>query len=138
MYLKIKVINKEPNPNTQLRKVNTKVSELAFMDDPDINVSKENLIKISKEPIAKNYIIISDLGQGSYGQVKKVRHKQLNEVRAMKMTSKKTATSKIEIEIIRKISHPNIANIYEIYEDSRKYYIMMEFLEGGELFEAIT
>ena len=56
----------------------------------------------------------------------------------MKITSKKTATSKIEIDILRKISHPNITNIFEIYEDSRKYYIMMEYLEGGELFEAIT
>ena len=84
------------------------------------------------------YLIIGDLGHGSYGQVKKVRHKQLNEIRALKITSKKTATSKIEINILRKISHPNITNIFEIYEDSRKYYIMMEFLEGGELFEAIT
>ena len=135
---KLKISNNSKQQNTQLRKVNTKVSELDLLDNPDINVSKENLIKISREPISKNYIIICDLGQGSYGQVKKVLHKQLNEVRAMKMTSKKTTTSKIEINILRKISHPNIANIYEIYEDSRKYYIMMEFLEGGELFEAIT
>ena len=103
-----------------------------------VNISKENLVKILTEPISKNYIIISDLGQGSYGQVKKVRHRKLNEIRAMKITNKKTESSKVEIEILRKISHPNITNIFEIYEDSRKYYIMMEFLQGGELFEAIT
>ena len=107
-------------------------------DENDINVSKQYFVKISKEPISKKYIILSDLGHGSYGQVKKVKHNQLNEVRAMKMTSKKTSTSKIEIDILRKISHPNITNIFEIYEDSKKYYIMMEFLSGGELFEAIT
>jgi chemotaxis protein histidine kinase CheA len=105
---------------------------------PKMKVSKENLIKISTEPVANYYSIVKDLGHGSYGQVKKVKHKQLNEIRAMKITNKKSDSSKYEIEILRKISHPNITNIFEIFADSKKYYVIMEFLEGGELFEAIT
>ena len=88
--------------------------------------------------MANYYTIIKDLGHGSYGQVKKVKHKKLNEIRAMKITNKKTYSSKYEIDILRKISHPNITNIFEIFEDSKKYYVIMEFLEGGELFDAIT
>ena len=105
---------------------------------PKMKVSKENLIKISTEPVANYYSIVKDLGHGSYGQVKKVKHKQLGEIRAMKITNKKSDSSKYEIEILRKISHPNITNIFEIFADSKKYYVIMEFLEGGELFEAIT
>ena len=105
---------------------------------PGLQISKEELIKISKEPVANYYTIIKDLGHGSYGQVKKVKHKKFNEIRAMKITNKKTYSSKYEIEILRKISHPNITNIFEIFEDSKKYYVIMEFLEGGELFDAIT
>ena len=105
---------------------------------PGLQISKEEIIKISKEPVANYYTIIKDLGHGSYGQVKKVKHKKLNEIRAMKITNKKTYSSKYEIEILRKISHPNITNIFEIFEDSKKYYVIMEFLEGGELFDAIT
>ena len=101
-------------------------------------VSKETFIKISTEPVANYYTIVKDLGQGSYGQVKKVKHKSLGEIRAMKITNKKKDSSKYEIEILRKISHPNITNIFEIFADSKKYYVIMEFLEGGELFEAIT
>ena len=103
-----------------------------------MKVSKEELIKISTEPVANYYTIIKDLGHGSYGQVKKVKHKKLNEIRAMKITNKKSTSSKYEIEILRKISHPNITNIFEIFADSKKYYVIMEFLEGGELFDAIT
>ena len=103
-----------------------------------MKVSKEELIKISTEPVANYYTIIKDLGHGSYGQVKKVKHKKLNEIRAMKITNKKSNSSKYEIEILRKISHPNITNIFEIFADSKKYYVIMEFLEGGELFDAIT
>ncbi len=124
--------NEDEQENT-IKKIGTEQ-----ISNVEMHVSKENMIKISTEPISKNYIILSDVGHGSYGQVKKVRHRQLNEIRAMKITSKKSESSKSEIEILRKISHPNISNVYEIYEDSRKYYIMMEFLEGGELFEAIT
>ena len=29
-------------------------------------------------------------------------------------------------------------NIFEIFEDSKKYYIITEMLDGGELFEFIT
>ena len=105
---------------------------------PKMKVSKENIIKIPTEPVANFYSIVKDLGHGSYGQVKKVKHKQLNEIRAMKITNKKSDSSKYEIEILRKISHPNITNIFEIFADSKKYYVIMEFLEGGELFEAIT
>ena len=103
-----------------------------------MKVSKEEIIKISTEPVANYYTIIKDLGHGSYGQVKKVKHKKLNEIRAMKITNKKSNSSKYEIEILRKISHPNITNIFEIFADSKKYYVIMEFLEGGELFDAIT
>ena len=105
---------------------------------PNPKVSKENMIKISTEPVANYYTIVKDLGHGSYGQVKKVKHKELNEIRAMKITTKKSDSSKYEIEILKKISHPNITKIFEIFSDSKKYYIIMEFLEGGELFEAIT
>lgn len=45
---------------------------------------------------------------------------------------------KNEAEILRKMDHPNIIKLYEIFEDKKYYYIIMEFLTGGELFEKIT
>ena len=103
-----------------------------------IHLAKENLIKISSEPYTKHYIVLNDLGQGSYGKVKRVRHIKLNEIRAMKIVSKKSSSSSNEIQALRKISHPNIVNIHEIFEDTHQYYIMSEYCEGGELFDAIT
>ena len=113
-----------------------RIYDKSFLDK--VRLRKENLIKIQKENFTKDYEIIGDLGSGSYGSVKKVRHKKLKEIRAMKIILKKMDNSKTEIDIMRKISHPNIVNIFDIYEDSKKYYIMMEICEGGELFEAIS
>ncbi len=36
------------------------------------------------------------------------------------------------------MDHPNIIKLYEIFEDKKYYYIIMEFMNGGELFEKIT
>ena len=103
-----------------------------------VKLGRENLTKIKKGLFTKDYEVLGDLGTGSYGSVKKVRHKKLKEIRAMKIILKKNETARNEIEIMRKISHPHIVNIFDIYEDTKKYYIMMELFEGGELFEAIS
>ena len=113
-----------------------RVYDLQFLEK--VKLARENLIKIQKVSVNDHYEIIGELGSGSYGAVKKVRHKELKEIRAMKVILKKSENSKNEIDIMRKISHPNIVNIFDIYEDSKKYYIVMEICEGGELFEAIS
>ena len=113
----------------------SKILEVSSSEELQMKVGKETLIKISTDSLNNNYIIVGELGSGSYGTVKKVKHKKLGEYRAMKIISKKSESSQNEVDILRKISHPNIVNIFEIYEDSKKYYIMMEICEGGELFE---
>ena len=116
----------------------SKILEVSSSEELQMKVGKETLIKISTDSLNNNYIIVGELGSGSYGTVKKVKHKKLGEYRAMKIINKKSESSQNEVDILRKISHPNIVNIFEIYEDSKKYYIMMEICEGGELFEAIS
>ena len=53
-----------------------------------------------------------------------------------------------EVSILKELDHPNIVNIYELYEDESFYYIITEqhynfkqilrYLSGGELFEKIN
>ena len=128
------IIPKISNPEIKERR-KSKILEIANLPiiQQTMKVSKETMIKISSAPLSENYTIVGDVGSGSYGTVKRVRHKKLGEIRAMKIINKKT-----EIVILRKICHPNILNVFEIYEDTKKFYIMSELLEGGELFEAIA
>ena len=127
------------NDEVALLKIKTKSSKLldiSFLDK--VKLGRENYTKIKKGLFTKDYEVIGELGSGTYGSVKKVMHKKLKEIRAMKIVLKKNENSHIEIDIMRKISHPHIVNIFDIYEDSKKYYIMMELFDGGELFEAIS
>lgn len=43
-----------------------------------------------------------------------------------------------EVEILASLDHPNIVRLYENYEDSRFYHIVMELCEGGELWDSIA
>jgi len=42
---------------------------------------------------------------------------------------------KHEIEILKKLDHPNILKLYEIFEDEKKVLSGDELCTGGELFE---
>jgi len=43
-----------------------------------------------------------------------------------------------EIQIMKKLSHPNILKLYEVYEDDEQFYLVMELVKGKELFDKIV
>ena len=42
-----------------------------------------------------------------------------------------------EAEILRKVDHPNILKLYEIYEEEKDFHLVTELCSGGELFDKI-
>jgi len=44
----------------------------------------------------------------------------------------------LEVDILARLSHPNIMQIYEFYDDNTNFYIVSEYCPGGELFDTIT
>ena len=43
-----------------------------------------------------------------------------------------------EINILRMLDHPNIIKLYEIYQDSICIYLIIEFMGGGDVFQAVN
>jgi calcium-dependent protein kinase len=43
-----------------------------------------------------------------------------------------------ELQIIKTLDHPNIIKFYEVYHDKMYFYIVMEYCDGGELYERIV
>jgi 5'-AMP-activated protein kinase catalytic alpha subunit len=43
-----------------------------------------------------------------------------------------------EIHILKIVRHPNVIQLYEIIETSRQLFLIMEYANGGELFEYIV
>ena len=43
-----------------------------------------------------------------------------------------------EIQALRKLKHPSIIQLYDVYISKEKIYIVMELMEGGELFDYVV
>ena len=41
------------------------------------------------------------------------------------------------MDILSQIDHPNIVKLFEIYEDKTKFYMVIELMAGGELFDRV-
>ena len=81
------------------------------------------------------------LGSGAYGDVCCCTHRATGSQRAVKMFRKDRSLSESEknhinneIQVLKKLDHPNIIRLYEFFEDSDMFYIVMEHCGGGELF----
>ena len=89
------------------------------------------------------YLREKALGQGSFGTVYLVKHLQLQRYYAMKVIKKKTKSNTEEdslmneINILRKLDHPNILKITDFYNLKNEYNIITEYCQEGELFDEI-
>jgi len=105
--------------------------------------SKENLITQINCSIKDHYEIVSQIGKGGYSKVFEVRNKTTNAIRACKYISKVKMNEKTlkrtlrEINMLKKLDHPNIIKLYEVYESKNSIYLIMEKCNGGELFDNI-
>lgn len=130
--------SEDRNENIRRQK-NTIDNECDIRVDNDIIVNK-----VDGAP-SENYDIKKKLGEGSYGVVWKVEHKQTGLTRAMKKIiknprSKNDSEKEImnEINILKKMDHPNIVKIFEFYNTPEGYYLITEFCSEGELFNEIV
>jgi Protein kinase domain len=83
-----------------------------------------------------------ELGRGSWGSVRRARHNESGVDYAIKVfdKSKFRLASQIEriraeYEIMKKLEHPHIIAVREMFESPTHLYIVMELAEGGELFD---
>ena len=90
--------------------------------DNSIKFDNDLLISEAKRDPFEDYDEIKQIGEGSYGSVYLVKHKTTGATRAMKIIEKvedvdENNTLEIlnEINVLKKIDHPNIIKIFEFY-----------------------
>ena len=107
------------------------------------DLSTDYLLQESiKIPIKTKYKFDeSKIGQGSFGQVLLGLDKS-GQTYAIKIIKKKKILKgqllANEVRIGTKMTHPNILGIKEVYEDMKTISFVMEYCEGGDLFDFIT
>jgi len=124
-------------------KEKTKLSQKLLAAEMNLQVKQENLIIQEKGNPSKKYKPTKMLGSGSFGSVYEAKNTIFNNIVAMKVIKKDPNNEldeqeiRNEIDILKKLSHPNIVKIYEFYVSNSHYYIVTEFCKEGELFSYI-
>lgn len=80
------------------------------------------------------------LGRGAFGKVSLGMHKITDKLVAVKSINKEfleeeKSRRKVtkEVAILKKINQPNIVKLYETFESSKHFLIVMEMCSGGDL-----
>ena len=112
-----------------------------ILDESRIEEKEED----EKECTIGNYMIKKTLGKGTFGKVKLGIYIPTHEKVAIKILEKCRILEKDdeirvkrEFELLTLFSHPNVILVAEIFETAEKFYSVMEYCEGGELFNYIV
>ncbi|HSQ89663.1 Stk1 family PASTA domain-containing Ser/Thr kinase [Romboutsia sp.] len=94
--------------------------------------------------LGNRYEIIRKIGDGGMAFVYEAKDRLLNRTVAVKVLRPEFVDDeeflgkfKREAEAVASLSNPNIVNVYDVGEDGKVHYIVMEFIDGQNLKEII-
>ena len=98
----------------------------------------------SKSLLLGHYVILRRLGGGGMGSVYQARHKIMRRVVALKVIRRELLENpdavrrfRREIRAAARLSHPNIISAHDAGMSDNHYFLVMEFLEGRNLFDLV-
>ena len=91
--------------------------------------------------LANRYRVLKKLGTGGMGSVYLARDSKLGMLWAVKELGDSSEfanyTRKSEVSVLRKVSHPNLPRVTDIFDENRKTYMVMDYIEGNTLKEIL-
>ena len=128
---KPKADHKEDSPSS---KPEVKSSKEEKKNEPksviDINGDDED--EVRKENIEDFYELGREIGRGGFSVVVEGTHKKTGERFAIKCIKKTMVEGddikllRREIKIMKRVNHPNILKLYEVFEDDEEFFLAME------------
>merc|ERR1711881_476800 len=110
----------------------TKSRTMAELDEAHDTIKKAN--------VEDYYDLIEEIGQGQYAIVHRAEHKETGKTVAVKLIDKgdtgMTVTDK-EVAVMLRIKDENCVQLYEVYETESEVQMVLELLEGADLFDRI-
>ncbi|TPX35683.1 hypothetical protein SmJEL517_g01902 [Synchytrium microbalum] len=95
------------------------------------------------DQLLAKYELGETLGTGAFSEVKTAIERSTKNRFAIKIIDKakckgKESMIETEVNILKRVRHDNIIQLYEMYEIDSKIYLVMELVTGGELFDDIV
>lgn len=122
------------------------------INDAFVSLSLNQSASTNYRPKLEDFEPLKVLGHGSYGKVLLVREKATGRLFAQKQLQKASLvineTHEVhkknyqrtlnEKTILEQVNHPNIVKLYYAFQDDNKVYLILEYLDGGELFHHLA
>lgn len=93
---------------------------------------------------ADEYVMGKELGAGTFSVVREATHRVTGERFAIKCIKREELSQDdvdalmLEVAILKQMQHPHIVKLYEVFQEDTYYYLVTEFMAGGELFDRIV
>jgi protein kinase A len=91
-----------------------------------------------------DFEILRTLGTGSFGRVHLVQSKHNQRFYAVKVLKKQQVVKMKQVEhtnderrMLQEVKHPFLITLWGTFQDSKNLYLVMDFVEGGELFSLL-
>ena len=87
---------------------------------------------------------VKSLGKGGFAHVEEAVNKYTKEAVAVKIIDVTSLSKRMinliysEVSIMQDLNHVNIVKCYDFYEKPKDFYVVMELMSGGELFDVIA
>ena len=97
-----------------------------------------------KDDCAKEYDVGEVLGTGAFATVRRATHRKDKTSWAIKIIDKRKLEKedeealRVEVDILSSVSHPNIVKMRHVFDTPKTFFMVMELMSGGELFERIV
>ncbi len=106
--------------------------------------SKESRVRVAPLRIG-NYEIVAELGRGGMGVVYQARRQGLDRFVAIKMilageyaSEESVRRLRTEAEAVARLQHPNVVQIYDVGEHDGQQFLVLEYVEAGNLAQRIA
>ena len=108
--------------------------------------SLERVLSSAESNFEGKYEMLGQIGKGGFSQVHRCKHLITGDTYAVKVIDLKPLRMqqkfnpqrlRREVDIMRKLSHPNIIQFVEVFETEETLQIVMEYAPGSELFDLI-
>ncbi|CAO2610796.1 Myosin light chain kinase 3 [Lemmus lemmus] len=105
---------------------------------------EHRVVNVKDTSVSAGYTVSQHevLGGGRFGQVHRCTERSTGLVLAAKIIKVKSIKDredvKNEINIMNQLSHVNLIQLYDAFESKNSFTLIMEYVDGGELFDRIT
>ena len=129
-----------------LKKRNTTIDNIKLTNNINvIKPDKDEENEVKENIRTSKFKLILPIAKGEFGSVGLYKKVPTNDMYAIKIVSikamkdKKLSSSlKVEQNILKEINNDYVINSYFIFQDTKNYYFVMEYLPGGDVYGLLS